>query len=269
MNGPRDAFTTDLPQTVVVTPTPEWYAQAHALATQWGLPLDTAFSKAPYRLMPTPDGLQLHSPAGPVQVDFHSPEWQYRRRTLNRQQPLARAIGIKGLHPPDVLDATAGFGSDAFMLACLGCTVRLIERAIPVAVLLQDGLMRAAANPDLQAIAQRLSLQVTDSRRWLQCVRVEEWPTVIYLDPMYPTRRKSALVNKKMQALHALLGTDDTGDELLAIALQRATQRVVVKRPHWAPPLAGHTPDWTIQAPQIRFDVYRSDVSRSRPIAIC
>ena len=64
-------------------------------------------------------------------------------------------------------------------------------------------------------------------------------PDVVYLDPMYPHRQKSALVKKEMRVFQSLVGADEDADLLLAPALALATRRVVVKRPDYAEPLAG------------------------------
>ena len=81
---------------------------------------------------------------------------------------------------------------------------------------------------------------------------------VVLLDPMFPAKRKpDAKPPKAMQALAAVVGADDDADALLVPALGVATQRVIVKRPRQAPPLAGLKPAWTIEGKLLRFDVYR------------
>ena len=82
------------------------------------------------------------------------------------------------------------------------------------------------------------------------------WPDVIYLDPMYPSRDKSALVKKDMQILHQLVGHDATGAELLSIAVQRAKKRVVVKRPKGAPLLNTLKPVAEVVSKNTRYDIY-------------
>ena len=81
-------------------------------------------------------------------------------------------------------------------------------------------------------------------------------PQVVYLDPMFPHRRKKALVKKEMQLLQQLLGEDLDSADLLSAALDTARERVVVKRPRTALPLVGRKPDTTMQSPHHRFDIY-------------
>ena len=53
-----------------------------------------------------------------------------------------------------MLDATAGLGRDAFVLASLGCQVTLIERVPAVAALLENGIERALLNVETATIAK-------------------------------------------------------------------------------------------------------------------
>lgn len=239
-------------------------ADAIALAAELALPLAIEQSPVPttHRLVLTGERLELRElgvgAPGPVYVDFTAGAADYRRRWGGgRQQPLARAVGLKSSAAPTVVDPTAGLGQDAFVLACLGCSVRLVERSPVIAALLRDGLRRAMQNPDTSAVVtERMSLQVADGREYLLYLDENQWPDVIYLDPMYPHRRKTALAGKEMRLLRTLAGDDPDAAELLAVALTRARRRVVVKRPRRAPALSGPMPDARIIAPNTRFDLY-------------
>ena len=152
-----------------------------------------------------------------------------------------------------MLDATAGLGRDAFVLATLGCKVTLMERMPIVAALLEDGLARASLSAEVNDITKNMQLHYGSS---IENMDVATPPDVIYLDPMYPHKKKSALVKKEMRIFQSLVGSDDDADNLLAPALKLAKYRVVVKRPSYAPPLAGKTPSTTIKMKKNRFDVY-------------
>ncbi len=193
----------------------------------------------------------------PIYVDFSAGPMAARRRfTGSRRQPIARAVGIRG-EPPTVLDATAGLGRDAFLLACLGCRVVAVERSPILAALVRDGLARATQVQDarLQAVLGRLSLVEADSREYMLRLSDADRPDVIYLDPMYPARTKSALGKKEFRVLGRLVGDDPDARELLDIARSVARKRVVVKRPRHAPPLA---PSRAVQyeSTRIRYDAY-------------
>jgi 16S rRNA (guanine1516-N2)-methyltransferase len=199
--------------------------------------------------------------SGPVRVDFCSGAQTWRRQHGGgRGQAIARACGLKGGATPRVLDATAGLGGDAFVLASLGCTVDLIERSPVAAALLADGLRRAREDAEVSPIAARMTLYTGDA-----AVLLNDWlsdparqrPEVVYLDPMFPgTRQKSAKPNKTMQAFQAVIGADADADALLAPARALALDRIVVKRPRRAPPLAGLAPHHVLEGDSVRFDVY-------------
>jgi 16S rRNA (guanine1516-N2)-methyltransferase len=158
---------------------------------------------------------------------------------------------------PTVLDATAGLGRDAFVLAALGCEVTLIERHPLVAALLEDGLRRASADSATAAIAARMRLREGDA-----IALMRDWsgdaPQVVYLDPMFPPRDKSALVKKEMRVFRPLVGDDGDAPALLTAALSLASHRVVVKRPRKALALSigGIVPGYALEGKSSRFDVY-------------
>ncbi len=191
---------------------------------------------------------------GAIKVDFVEGAVAHRRKFGGgRGQDIAKAIGLKHGFTPYVLDATAGLGRDAFVLASLGCRVSLMERMPVVAALLENGLTRAQLNSETQTIADRMKLVYSSSIENMSMVNA---PDVIYLDPMYPHREKSAAVKKEMRVFQSLVGEDLDADSLLAPARALAKYRVVVKRPSYAPPLDNIKPSTSIKMKKNRFDVY-------------
>jgi len=191
---------------------------------------------------------------GAIKVDFVEGASAHRRKFGGgRGQDIAKAVGLKHGFTPHVLDGTAGLGRDAFVLASLGCQVTMIERMPIVAALLDDGLERAKLNTEVSDIAHNMQLLhnslIESSFDTLK-------PDIVYLDPMYPHREKSAAVKKEMRVFQTLVGEDLDADGLLAPALTIAKYRVVVKRPTYAPPLANKTPSTSIKMKKNRFDVY-------------
>lgn len=212
------------------------------------------------------------------------------------KQPLGRAVGLSSSFKPLIADLTAGLGRDGFVLASLGAQVVLVERNKVVAALLSDGLkrLREYVNhevlpveipdeipekmpdeiPDetpekvqgqiqddsqdrlLKSISDHLSMLTVDSKDWLQSLSDQNRPDVIYLDPMFPQRSKSAKVKKEMAVFHDLVGSDEDAGDLLAPALRAARYRVVVKRPRRAPFLADARPGFSIEGKTTRFDIY-------------
>lgn len=201
---------------------------------------------------------------GPVRCDFVAGGQRHRRLYGGgKSQAIARAVGVRGAIRPTVADLTAGLGGDAFVLASLGCRMTLVERHPVVALLLEDGLRRAAEtararhDTELEAIIGRMDLVHLPARQWLQSLTDDMRPQVIYLDPMFPEKKKkSAQVNKAMQAFQQLVGGDEDADQLLPLALAAATHRVVVKRPAQAPFLDGQAPGYQLKGKSVRFDIY-------------
>ncbi|MBN7771405.1 class I SAM-dependent methyltransferase [Marinobacter daepoensis] len=194
---------------------------------------------------------------GPVRAEFVSGKMGYRREHGGGAgQLVARAVGLhKTRTPLQVLDATAGLGQDAFVLASLGCEVTLFERNPVIHALLADGLYRAAMNEACAPIIARMTLHAGSSVDWM----AQAGPgavDVVYLDPMFPHRDKSALVKKEMQVFRQVVGDDDDAGSLLKTALTCARYRVVVKRPRKAPAVDGPDPATRVEGKSSRYDIY-------------
>ncbi|MGM0536149.1 MAG: class I SAM-dependent methyltransferase [Pseudomonadota bacterium] len=195
----------------------------------------------------------------PLAVDFVAGRAAHRRRFGGgRGQLVARACGLARGVTPSVVDATAGLGRDAFVLASLGAEVLLIERVAAIFALLEDGLARARLDPETREIVARMSLVHGDAARGLGVLVASGGvaPQVVHLDPMFPHRDKSALVKKEMRLFRALAGDDPDAPRLLEAALDVATHRVVVKRPRKAPPIEGPAPRHVIADRTSRYDLY-------------
>lgn len=232
---------------------------AQRISSQWGWEIRSPKDEDQFVLKVEDDRLKLfylrEQRLGPVSVDFLSGMMLYRRKFARGQEALARAIGLKQGFRPAVVDATAGLGRDAFVMAALGCRVYMIERCSVMAALLDDGLRRAGNDAEVGAwVGKRLSLCHADSCDALSMLPFE--PDVVYLDPMFPKRRKSALVKKEMRIIHALLGESQCDDGLFTHALAVAKKRVVIKRPAYAGHLADQKPDSVVKTLNNRFDVY-------------
>lgn len=170
---------------------------------------------------------------------------------------LVKAAKVKGADTPRAIDATAGFGEDALLLAAAGFEVQLYEADPVIAALLADGLARAANNPQLAPIVARMHLTHGDSVTALKALAQNEGiaaPDVIYLDPMFPARQKSAAVKKKFQLLHHLEAPCANEEELLLAAIAAGPRKVVIKRPMKGPLLAGIKPSYSISGKAVRYD---------------
>lgn len=209
------------------------------------------------------DGLSLNALSGSRRerlfLDYCRGRLGHRLRAHpNRRGPLARALGLgRSTCHPWILDATGGLGRDALLMARLGCRVTVCERNPVIAALIEDALERGrtCAEHVAEAVA-RVELLGMDACDWLVRLDPGAMPQVIYLDPMYPHRTKSALVKREMRILRAVVGDDADAPALLEAALARRARRVVVKRPKGAPNIGNLAPHHQIVNAASRFDVY-------------
>ena len=171
-----------------------------------------------------------------------------------RGQALPKAVGMKGGNTPMVVDATAGLGRDAFLLASLGAEVTLIERSPEMHRLLAEGLERARkAGGDVVEVISRMTLLHGDARDLLPTLS----PEVVLVDPMHPARKNSALVKQEMRLIREIVGTDEDSAELMREALATASKRVVLKWPLRADPMDGiGAASHQIVGKSTRYDVY-------------
>jgi len=229
--------------------------KAQKLREKWGF-LSRQSDGFQLRLLPGYLALeQKNKPEqGLVFVDFVSGATAHRRKYGGgKGQAIAKAMGLKGNTDLEVIDATAGLGRDGFVLASLGCNVTLVERSPVAAALLEDGLDRAYLDHEIGAwMQQRMRLFFASSVDYLK----ENSCDVVYLDPMFPHKKKSALVKKEMRVFQGVVGADLDADDLLEAALESAKYRVVVKRPDYAPFLNDKKPSMSIKTKKNRFDVY-------------
>ena len=229
---------------------------ARQLAERFGLtPVAHAPEQGSY-LTAASDGIGLHMAGekGRVIVDFTAGAAQYRR-TKGGGELIARAVNHTA--KPTVWDGTGGLGRDSFVLASLGLQVCTFEQHPAVACLLADGLERALNHPETHDTAERIRLHFGDTCALMpQLAEHLGRPDVVYLDPMYPERQKSAAVKKEMAYFHDLVGTAQNETALLDTALTLAKKRIVVKRPRLGEFLCGKKPAYQYTGKSTRFDVY-------------
>jgi len=233
--------------------------QAQRLAERLAVPFSKHLDQTQYQLVITNQQLALHAPEliNPIVIDFTQGKHAHRRKYGGgRGQPLAKAVGLKKGAMPTIIDTTAGYGKDAFVLATLGCHITLLERNPLLAALLEQAISQACLDPASEQIAQRMTVHHQDALSYLTSLPPTQRPDVIYIDPMYPGRQKSALVKKEMQLLHRIVGPDTDSEQLLELALQTAIKRVAVKRPKSAHPIADKKPSTSVDSKNTRYDIY-------------
>jgi 16S rRNA (guanine1516-N2)-methyltransferase len=171
-------------------------------------------------------------------------------RPLPKRGPLAQAVGRK---TRTVVDATAGLGGDTLRLAAMGYRVTALERNPVVAALLENGLERLGPRLNPRVVPPPLLIN-GDARRYLESLG--ESSDCVLLDPMFPPKRRdSALAAKELRLLRELSGDDEDATALFEAARKSGARRLVVKRPHYAPPLAAE-PSHQFAGKLVRYDVY-------------
>ena len=207
--------------------------------------IDTAV--ADFHIEFEPDGAMLSCAALPDYAPHHVC-FNRGPAAAGGGDPLRRAIGGAAT----VIDATAGWGMDAARLASWGCRVTAVEKHPGVAALLQHAHAQCRET-DVRA---RLTVVHADSVAFLRDLAAADAPDVVYLDPMYPPNPKSAAAKKPLTMLRLLAGPPGDNRALFDAAIASARRRVVVKRPHRAPPLAPHKTGETT-GKLARFDIYK------------
>ncbi len=207
--------------------------------------------KTDVRLVLTADGLAIRRSDFPQEKPFCV---DFTKTKSYHNQLIARACGIKKNNKPTLIDATAGFASDAIVLARSGCKTLLLEQSAIVSALVEDALQRLQAHESLN-----LTLINCNAINYLKNLTFNHYPDVIYLDPMFSTQGRTALAKKAMQILQSLsINKDD--EKLFQISLQRAKKRVVVKRPLKGEKITNKAPDFALKGKMIRFDIYLTNV---------
>ena len=189
---------------------------------------------------------------GGMAVDIEPRQGEQRSWPAPKDGALAKALGRK---TQTVVDATTGWGQDSLHIFRMGYGLRCIERSPVMAALLADGFRRLAQADWMQRLQlQPPSLLVGNAIELL--ANLPEPPDCIYLDPMFPPKRKkSALAKKPMMVLRDLLGDDEYKDRLFAAAMQATGKRVVVKCPDYAEPLGGKINE-VFYGKLLRYDVF-------------
>ncbi len=208
-----------------------------------------------------PEGLTLTDGAMELRADFGRMLPRLKQGRL-QQELLVKAARAKGTEQPWAIDATAGFGEDSLLLAAAGFTVDLYEQDCVIAALLKDALDRAADDSALAATVSHMRLHAGEDsiaglRHTAELIGRGELtaPDVVYLDPMFPGRTKSAAVKKKFQLLHHLEQPCADEGALIEAALAVRPRKVVIKRPVKGPLLAGVKPSYQLAGKAVRYDV--------------
>ena len=176
--------------------------------------------------------------------------YHQRQQYAFSREPLAKALGIKGIERPYVWDTTCGTAKDSLLIKYFGAKLRSFERHPAIYLLLADAKRRYPLDFELVfADASQLFMNTSEENR----------PDVIFYDPMYPEKtgsKKSALPRKEMRIFKNIVGEDLDSMIFLEWALKTAKSRVVVKRALSAAPIK-ENPNASYLGKSTRYDMYK------------
>lgn len=152
------------------------------------------------------------------------------------------------------IDAAAGMGEDALLLAACGYEVTLYEKNAVIAALLRDTIRRARRNELLKGIVEKMHLIEGNSIELIP--KQTDSADLVYLDPMFPARRKTGLINKKLQLIQKLEQPCDDEKAILDTAMLVHPKKIIIKRPLKGAYLAGMKPGYSVKGKAIRYDCF-------------
>lgn len=223
---------------------------AEALSRQLGVPL-TGRMGDELTLVVDSSGLSLVGSGMRYQGDFSRMLSRVTKGRLHHEM-LVKIAKTKTERPVAV-DAAAGMGEDSFLLAAAGYEVYLFERDHVIAALLKDALRRAGQDEQLREIVSRMHLREGNSIELMPQIGVT--PEIVFLDPMFPPRKKSGLIHKKLRLIQKLEQPCADEKELFAAAAALHPKKIIIKRPLNGTPLADKKPSYTVKGRAIRYDV--------------
>ena len=226
--------------------------RAKEAAVQLALPFNPALKSDEIDLFVGETNAWVETAGLKVAIRYDSAAMLHRRHG-GQNELLGRAVDVKSDRHPIVFDATGGLGRDAFVLADLGCRVTLCEQTPALAWLLQDAILCAqvSRHEAVRDAAGRMTVRAGNSEA--QSLGAA---TVIYIDPMFPERKKAAAVKKEAMMLQYLSASNDGGESLINWAWQQAVDRIVVKRPVKAAVLGERKASFSLSGKSVRFDVF-------------
>ncbi len=209
----------------------------------------------------------------PLSFDFIDTWKRIKPGTKNQRKkdPLLKALALKKNEnegPVNLIDATCGMGKDSLFFIKQGIKTLAYERSPYLAPLLWDAKRRASDDPELGPILKdKFFFSFSNAMEHKEVIK-KEWlslnphtngfkkPDIIFLDPMFPPKRKKALPKKEMVIFSELVGPDNDQETLLTWALDLKPKRVIVKRPIWAEPPKNFVPDTSYEGKTVKFDTY-------------
>ena len=207
------------------------------------------------RLHLSDEGLMLLDSQGKaIGVDWSDNQWKQRAKGALGRDPIIKAT-LAG-QKIKILDLTAGWGKDALLMAQAGATIVLVEQHAYMAALLDENYRRLM---DV-SLKSRMAVVWSSASAYLHQLLPEDYPDVIYLDPMHPKRDKSAQVKKHLHILQEFISPNHDVLELIEMAKDKCRQRVVLKWPVKKNPPA--KADFSLQGKTIQYAIFQASTKK-------
>ena len=201
------------------------------------------------------NGVEIELPSSGLRFHHSFISGPMAARAAQSTQLLLKACNNKQRNIDTILDVTAGWGVDSYILARHGQRVTMLEQNRLVSSIVDYSIELLADDPATADMASRMKILNTDAVSYLQRPGNDDEYDCIYLDPMFGTHKSGAKPAKEMQVLQVITANMNM-DDCFQLALQNARKRVVVKRAAKAPRLNSLKPDLVQRARSVRFDIY-------------
>lgn len=187
-----------------------------------------------------------------IAINFDQGDLKHRRQTPRSKDLLYKALGLKHLKQPSIIDATAGWGEDSLLMSHWGCEVTMIEQCPWLFCILEEALKRCS--PSLKK--NIITLWHGDALQYIS--KHSKQADIIYLDPMFSLSKKKSQVKKNMQILRTFIQSPEpnVAEKLLDLARAHAKHKVVMKRHKNTPPLNASAVSHSVTGKSTCYDIY-------------
>ena len=145
-----------------------------------------------------------------------------------------------------LLDCTAGYGRDSYVLRSMGFNITMIENSPIMSLLLNDALKKLKLS--------NFKMYHGNSYDYLN--HSEKYYDYIYIDFMFDKLKKNSLSSKNDETLKLISFQENNKNNLIRLAIKKANNRVVVKEPKYS--LSNILkPEYTIKTKLLNFNIYK------------
>jgi len=186
-----------------------------------------------------------------LHVDFLKGSMGWRLKRRDHEALLKKALGKKNKNLI-IFDGTAGFLSDTLIFLALGHKVIACEQSKVLFLLLSDAINRAKIKLNF---LDNLNLIHGDA---LDIYKKTQNIDVIYLDPMYPIKKKNALRSGNISDIKSILmleNIENFEDQVFFDFKKNKFKKIVLKRPIKSK-IIDDGLNYQIKGKSTRFDVY-------------